>query len=267
MTLPSSRRKIVSGLRFFLSHPLTKGLDLDDPRTTEARCEIVRTKGFLRRLYADWYRMICSHIPDGDGAVLELGSGAGHFREFAPHAIRSDVLLIRNVDLVADGCHLPFVSGSLKAIVMTDVFHHIPRPEAFLAEAERCLRPAGRVVMIEPWVSRWSRIVYRHLHHEPFLPEADSWNLPPTGPLSSENGALPWIVFVRDRDKLTQRFPQFAIEEISPMMPLRYLASGGISMRSLMPAFTYKIWQVLEAAVSASNDRLGMFALFCLTRL
>jgi hypothetical protein len=121
--------------------------------------------------------------------------------------------------------------------------------------------------MIEPWVSWWSSIVYRHLHHEPFLPDADSWNLPQTGPLSSANGALPWIVFVRDRDKLTQNFPQFAIEEITPMMPVRYLASGGISMRSLMPAFTYKTWQALEGAVSPWNDRLGMFALFCLTRL
>jgi 2-polyprenyl-3-methyl-5-hydroxy-6-metoxy-1,4-benzoquinol methylase len=26
---------------------------------------------------------------------------------------------------------------------MTDVFHHIPKPEAFLKEASRCLRPKG----------------------------------------------------------------------------------------------------------------------------
>jgi ubiquinone/menaquinone biosynthesis C-methylase UbiE len=47
---------------------------------------------------------------------------------------------------------------------MTDVFHHIPKPEAFLKEASRCLRPGGRIVMIEPWICGWSKLVYGYLH-------------------------------------------------------------------------------------------------------
>ena len=41
--------------------------------------------------------------------------------------------------------------------------------------------------MIEPWVSAWARFVWGRLHHEPFAPEASSWRIPSSGPLS---GAL-----------------------------------------------------------------------------
>jgi len=43
--------------------------------------------------------------------------------------------------------------GSLRAIVMTDVLHHIPNVESFFAEAARCVRPGGVIVMIEPWLT------------------------------------------------------------------------------------------------------------------
>jgi len=253
-------------IKSVLAHPLTKCLELDDPNTTELRLQIIQSKPFLRRIYDDWYRLIKSKIPEGDGLVLELGSGAGYFQKFLPSVIQSEVFLCRNVHLVADSRHLPFPNSSLKAIVMTDVLHHIPQVDVFLQEAVRCLVPAGRLVMVEPWVSPWSRFVYRHLHHEPFIPDTTSWEIPTRGPLSGANGALPWVVFVRDREILRRQFPQLEVEEVSPMMPFRYLVSGGISMRSLMPEAAWCIWQALEEAVSPWVDQLGMFALYSLRR-
>src|SRR6185312_9114426 len=113
-------------LKSLLAHPLTKGLDLDDPQTTDLRLRIVKSKPFLRRIYDDWYTSIRAGIPPGEGSILELGSGAGYFQQFVPEAIQSEVFLCRNVDLVTDARRLPFADGGLKAIVMTDVFHHIP---------------------------------------------------------------------------------------------------------------------------------------------
>ena len=49
-------------------------------------------------------------------------------------------------------------------------------------------------------------------------------------------------------------------------MPLRYLLSGGVSMRSLVPAFTARWWRRLERAVDGEGRRLGMFALVVLER-
>jgi hypothetical protein len=50
------------------------------------------------------------------------------------------------------------------------------------------------------------------------------------------------------------------------MMPFRYLVSGGVSMRGLMPEITHGAWERLEAALSAWMGGLGMFALFSLKR-
>jgi hypothetical protein len=53
--------------------------------------------------------------------------------------------------------------------------HHIADAERLLAKAQRALVPGGRILMIEPWVSAWSRFVYTRLHPEPFRPEASAW--------------------------------------------------------------------------------------------
>jgi SAM-dependent methyltransferase len=258
---------LVSALKNALAHPLTKGLALDDPETTELRLQIVRDKPFLREVYDEWYRTLAQRVPSGEGAILELGSGAGYFQQFVPEAIRSEVFFCRNVDLVADACRLPFTDGRLRSVVMTDVFHHIPDAHRFLGEAVRCIHPGGRILMIEPWVSAWSKLIYRNLHHEPFLPEAATWEIAGTGPLSGANGALPWIVFVRDRDRFVRDFPQLHIEEIRPMMPFRYLVSGGISMRNLMPTALHGAWRGLEAALSPWMSSLAMFCFINIRRI
>ena len=86
---------------------------------------------------------------------------------------------------------------------MTNVLHHLPQPGRFFDEAAGCVRPGGVVAMVEPWNTAWSRWVYRHhLHHETFLPAAADWEVPRGGPLSAANGALPWILFARDRERL-----------------------------------------------------------------
>lgn len=234
--------------------------------TTELRRSIVASKPFLRAIYEDWYRAILERVPGGDGSVLELGSGAGFFQQFLPEVITSEVFECPGVELVADAQRLPLPSGTLRGIVMTDVLHHIPNVEGFFQEATRCLRPGGVVVMVEPWVSTWSRLIYTHLHHEPFEPEVARWDFPAKGPLSDANGALPWIVFERDRNRFEDEFPSLRIEEIRPMMPFRYLVSGGVSMRTLMPNRTTYLWKIIERACEPQMKRLAMFSLISLRR-
>jgi SAM-dependent methyltransferase len=252
-------------LKSFLAEPLTANLNVDDPRTTESRIQILNRKPFVRRIYDEWYSMIQERIPKGGGSVLELGSGSGYFRKFVPGVIQSEVFPCSNVDIVADACQMPFSSASLKAIVMTDVFHHIPRAQSFFRDAARCLRPGGRIVMIEPWVSRWSKVIWSR-HWEPFVPQTSSWELPSGGPLSGANIALPWVVFVRDRDLLVERFPEFTVDEIVPMMPISFLISGGLSFRSPVPAAAYPMIRWIENVFSPWMDRIAMFALFVVVR-
>jgi SAM-dependent methyltransferase len=250
-------------IRNFLSHPTTRGLSVDDPRTTLLRREIIQDKAFLRALYCEWYGRIVGALPKKED-VLELGSGAGFFQQFLPSVITSEVFETPGVKLIADACDLPLPNQSLDAIVMTDVFHHIPDVSRFLAEATRCVRPGGKIVMIEPWRTSWSEWVYTHLHSEPFSPES-GWKIPSTGPLSGANGALPWIVFQRDKALFEAQHPQWRIKNIDPMMPFSYILSGGVSMRSLMPGWVYRPIRILERALH--QRRWAMFALIELERL
>ena len=256
----------MSGLKQWLAHPLTCGLDIDDPQTTHLRRRIIREKSFLRQIYQEWYCMIAASLPAGDGAVVELGSGAGFLRDFVPDLITTELFPCGNVDLVLDGTALPFAAASVRGLVMTDVLHHVPAPRRLFAEAARCVRPEGVLVCIEPWVTPWSQLVYTHLHHEPFRPDAAEWGFPPRGPLSGANGALPWIMFARDRAQFEREFPEWHIDVIERMMPFRYLVSGGVSLRSLMPGCTFGLWRGVVKLLQPWMDRVAMFARIVLRR-
>lgn len=247
----------MSILNRILGHPLTRGLSVDDPRTTLLRREIIRNKSFLSALYAEWYERIIKALPRKND-VLELGSGAGFLQEFLPDVITSEVFKTPGVRLIADACDLPLPDKSLDAIVMTDVFHHIPNVKLFLLEASRCVRSGGKIVMVEPWRTPWSEWVYINLHSEPFVSDG-GWEIPGTGPLSGANGALPWIVFQRDRALFEAQYPQWRIRMIEPMMPFSYLLSGGVSMRSLVPGWIYPPVRAMERVLN--QNKWAMFAL------
>lgn len=267
---PENQIHLISACRMIkklLCHPLARGLDIDDPALTEVRRRIIRAKPFLDRLYHEWYEGIREKLPDINGEVVELGSGAGYLEEVIPGVVKSEILPCSHVHIVLDGCSLPFAEASLRALVMTDVFHHIPRPRSFLREAARCLRPGGAIIMIEPWVTPWSRFIYKHLHHEPFQPEAESWEFPPSGPLSGANSALPWIVFGRDRGRFEMEYPELRIESVEPMTPLRYLLSGGVSLRSLQPGWAFPLWRCLEGVLKPIRPAIAMFARITLRRI
>src|SRR5579872_5890291 len=260
------RHPMVKAFKRLLAHPATRDLSIDDPQTTTKRRGIIQSNRFLWRIYDEWYRMITACIPDGPGGVLELGSGAGFLSRYVAGLITSEVFLCPDIQLVLDACHLPFSAGSLKAVAMVDVLHHIPDNRAFLVEAQKCLRPGGCIAMIEPWVSTWSRPIYTRLHHEPFDPQAKDWRFPRTGPLSGANGALPWIIFERDRRKFESEFPGLEIRAVQPFMPFRYLVSGGVSMRQLMPESTFVAWRKIESWLGANPQHWSMFAFIHVTR-
>jgi SAM-dependent methyltransferase len=254
-------------LKDLLTHPLARGIDLDDPRTTILRKRILEEKRFLRHIYEEWYQLLLASLPPMEGLVLELGTGAGFLRDFLPGLITSDVLPLPDMSVVMNAYQIPFQDASLRGILMIDVLHHLAAPRTFFAEATRCVKPGGVITMIEPWVTPWSRLVYTLLHHEPFHPEATQWEFPTSGPLSGANGALPWMMFHRDRCRFTSEFPEWRVRSIDPDMPLSYLLSGGVSWRSFMPAAAFKPVRWLEKHLKPWNHGLAMFARISLDRV
>jgi SAM-dependent methyltransferase len=164
------------------------------------------------------------------------------------------------VDVILDAQRMPFASHSLKAIVMVDVFHHIPDVSRFFSESQRCLSPGGSIVMIEPWLTPWSRWIYRWFHHEPCLPAARSWALPQGGPLSRANSALPWMVFERDLPRWRKANPFLEVSRIRLHTPFGYLLSGGISNPVSVPGAFFGLSCRLEALLAQWIDKWAMFA-------
>jgi SAM-dependent methyltransferase len=244
----------------WLKLPQTRYIkDLDDPATTLLHAEIIQEKPFLKKLYIDFYKQFRRAVPDfGDSVLVELGSGGGFIKEVISNVITSDILELPNVDEVFSTSNMPFEEASVDAFFLFDVLHHLADSKAFFKEALRCLKVSGKIVMIEPANTLWARFIYKNFHHERFDTQA-KWTLEKTGPLSQGNGAVPWIIFSRDRKIFEAQFPSLRIVGIRNHTPLRYLLSGGLTLRQLLPSFAYPLIKAIEYALSPINNWLGMF--------
>lgn len=241
-------------------------MDVDDPHTTCLRKQIIQEKPLLKSIYEEWYKTICEQLPPIEGPILEIGSGAGFLKTYIPELVTSDIMAVLGNDIACDALRLPFKEKSLRAIVLINVLHHISDPELFFKDANKCVKKDGAIIMVEPWVSSWSRIIYDKLHHEPFDPTSSSWTLPQSGPLSGGNDALPWIIFQRDREQFNQQ-TNWQIKSIKLTMPFRYLLSGGVSMRNLIPTWMTYPLTFLENHMSPwIMKKTAMFAFVVLRR-
>ena len=194
------------------------------------------SKPVLRTVYDHLYRHVVAEL--APGSILEVGGGASRLTEYCSHAIVSDLMPSPFVQLAADAQRLPFAADSFDNIVLFDVLHHIPVPRHFLAEAGRVLRPEGRLIMMEPAITKGSYLFYRFLHPEPFDLSADPLA---ESALSSDepydaNQAIPTLLATRDCSRLKQAFPQFAITKSEWLSLLAYPMSGGLRPWSLLSA-------------------------------
>jgi SAM-dependent methyltransferase len=242
-------------IRYDIEYPL------DSPERTLHHREIILQKKFLRKLYEQWYSEFLLEISGlPNETLVELGSGGGFLKELEPRMICSDILELSTNDLTFSALDMPFDNNSVGGIFMVDTMHHIPDMEKFLEEVCRVLVKNGKMIMIEPANSWWGRLIYKNFHHEPFEPKG-GWTIPESGPLSGANGALPWIVFERDKLKFQEKFPNLKIETIQYRNPLLYLVSGGVSYRQLLPDFMFPVMNRIDHILPKLSKQLSMFQL------
>lgn len=114
------------------------------------------------------------------GTLVDVGCGAQPYRGL----LASDVTYIGldTEDAGADfGYSIPEVlpieasgdwpvaDGEADVVLATETLEHVSDPVHFLAEAHRCLRPGGRIILTVPFAARW--------HYIPH----DYWRLTPSG--------------------------------------------------------------------------------------
>ena len=141
---------------------------------------------------------------------------------------------------------------------MLNVIHHIHDPRLFFKEVDRCLKKGGKLIAIEPANTLWGRFVYKHFHYEDFDPKK-GWTLKSQKALSDANGALPWIIFIRDRKKFEKLFPRLKIKKVTPHTPIQYLISGGLSYKQLLPSWMYPVIKGIEKISLPLSRHIGMF--------
>jgi SAM-dependent methyltransferase len=217
-------------------------------------------KPVLRAIYDDFYDRIAAACLRG--LTIELGGGIGNLQRRLPDMIATDIQLAPWLDCVADAQRLPFASGVAANIVMVDVLHHLEFPVAFFREAERVLRPGGRVLMIEPAITWGSTLFYRLFHHEPVRTSADillDGSPDPRRDPYDSNQAVPTLLATRARDRFHRRFPALRIARVDWFSLAAYPLSGGFKPWSLLGAGVARRLLRVERVV---EPLLGRFTAF-----
>lgn len=220
--------------------PELRGLsetDFDTPDVARLQRRIFQSKPALRHLYREYCRPCVESAgrASPSAVMVELGAGTTPLREHLPGVIATDLLPLPWLQLACSAYRLPFADHSLDRLFLLFVTHHLGRMEALLDEADRCLKPGGEMVIVDPAITWFSRFYYRYLHVDHLDLDAPGWTFAGEGRLSDSNIALPWIVFFRDRATFQQRYPDLVIAQVSYNTCLAFLLSGGLRLRPLLP--------------------------------
>jgi SAM-dependent methyltransferase len=121
----------------------------------------------LRAYYKSLYDDMVA--PCKRGRILEVGSGIGVSRDFAPDITTSDIRKTRFVDRAISCYDIP-KNEDWTSIVAMDVLHHVRTPFEFLRSASHALPTGGRIVIMEPAATLCGRLMYGLCHHEPMVP-------------------------------------------------------------------------------------------------
>lgn len=113
------------------------------------------------------------------GTVVDVGCGAQPYRGLLP-----DGVTYRGIDTSAARAHFgydvpdtiyftgdpwPLENAGADLVLATETLEHVPEPRRFLAEARRCLKPDGWLLLTVPFAARWH-----------FIPH-DYWRFTPSG--------------------------------------------------------------------------------------
>jgi len=210
-------------------------------------------KPVLRRLYVEqFYALLLENLAPGTTSV-EIGSGPGLLDEIDPSIIRTDILYSKHINCVTDAHHLPFASGSVDNLLGLDVLHHFSQPVLFLREAARVLRPQGRLVMVEPWITPFSQLIYTYLHQETCDLSVQPWvenieQFAPNKKAFDGNAAIPYLLATKGREAVDGAVPELELTTVYRFSSLTYLLSLGFKPASFLPNAAYPLLYSVEKA-------------------
>ena len=195
----------------------------------------------LRAAYAEFYRAIAHRLIDrAPGPVVECGAGIGNLRSAVPGCLATDLFPNPWIDQTENVYALSFADGSVSALILIDVFHHLEYPGVAVAEMHRVLAPGGRIVLFEPGMGLLGRVILGLFHHEQLaLNRPITWDAPagwePQAMRYYAAQGNAWRIFVRG--EFATRLDGLRLREVAFYPALPWLLAGGFRGPQLLPDF------------------------------
>src|SRR5581483_3603645 len=117
-------------------------------------------------------------LTQAHGTLVDVGCGAQPYRGL----LRSDTSYVGldteraredfgyampDVLLIGEDGRWPLGDSEADFVLATETLEHVIDPPAFLAEASRCLRPGGRLILTVPFAARWHYIPHDYWRFTP----------------------------------------------------------------------------------------------------
>jgi SAM-dependent methyltransferase len=256
---------IINWIRERVTDARMENVDINTADRIAIHREILFSKKFMTEVFNEFYK-ICIELDKkyftGDGLRVEIGSGSGQFKKYYPDIITTDIVPSPYIDKVLDAQNMDYENSSIHAIYGINCFHHLLEPDKFLKESSRVLKPGGGCILIDPYHGPFSNIVHTYIHaQEHFDKKQQAWetHMDKMGTMSGANQALSYIVFVRDKECFLRKFPPLEIVKILPLNNyLRYLLSGGLNFKQLVPDSFSPVIKLVERILSPLSKTLAL---------
>jgi SAM-dependent methyltransferase len=246
-----------------LRDPLLDGMDIDGVNRLELHRKMLEKKRMLREVFTEFhhlFRKLDEQFFSGEGIEVELGAGVSPIRDSYPEVLATDIVEAPHLNQVINAEAMDFEDQSVRTIYGQNCFHHFPHPDQFFSELDRVLVPGGGVILLEPYYGPLATFLFKRLFRtEGFDKNYSSWETPVEGPMNGANQALSYIVFIRDHKEYESKYPSLKIvhQELVGNY-LKYLLSGGLNFRQLLPDSFSGFVSLLEKLLSPLNKWIAL---------
>lgn len=242
----------------WMRDPLLDDMDVDGENRLDLHLNMLKKKRMLREVFTEFhhlFRELEEKFLIGEGLKVELGAGVSPMRDSYPEVLATDIVSAPQLDIVVNAEAMDFIDHSVKVVYGQNCFHHFPHPDRFFNELERVLVAGGGAILLEPYYGPFATFLYKRLFRtEGFDKTYPSWETPVTGPMNGANQALSYIVFVRDIDLYEKKYPTLKIVHQGTIRNyIKYLLSGGLNFRQILPDYFTGIVGLIEKLVSPFN--------------
>jgi hypothetical protein len=215
--------------------------------------DILSKKKITRKIFLEFYNLMLAaekkffSNSSNNGKRIELGAGSSFFNKIDFNIEKTDVVAGPDIARVVDATKMPYKKNEIKTFFGVFFFHHLQNPYKFLDEVSRCCKKNGGVILIEPFHGPLSRFIHSHMHKNEFYDRNGPAIKNTSLPMSDANQALSYIVFFRDKLFFEQKYNDLEIIQLKKINSyLRYIISGGINFKQLLPDFMVPIIRLIE---------------------